>query len=161
MLLICDLDHFYSARRFEENGDLWIFDSFANGPVKDKESFSMFDLLINHLDYGGDNTPLVEKIIPTSTCTTREFSSYYKSVQSTSRKQTNPYQMTFQKLLPEKTSKNVNKLSNDEVTMDLDPEEPILTNEIIPEFIGIVDEQTKQMEVIKIKKSIKSFKLLK
>ena len=69
--------------------------------------------------------------------------------------------MTFQKLLPEKTSKNVNKHSNDEVTMDLDPEEPILTNEIIPEFIGIVDEQTKQIEVIKIKKSIKSFKLLK
>ena len=43
--------------------------------------------------------------------------------------------------------------------MDLDPEEPILTNEITPEFIEIIDEQTKQIEVIKIKKSIKSFKL--
>ena len=161
MLIITHLKHHFSARRFEENGDLWIFDSFAKRPVKDKETFSMFDLLIEHLDYGGDNIPLVEKIIPTTTCASLVFSSYYKSVQSTSRKQTNPYQMTFQKLLPEKTSKNVNKLSNDEVTMDLDPEEPILTNEITPEFIEIIDEQTKQIEVIKIKKSIKSFKLLK
>jgi hypothetical protein len=161
MLIITHLKHHFSARRFEENGDLWIFDSFAKRPVKDKETFSMFDLLIEHLDYGGDNIPLVEKIIPNKTCESLVFSSYYKSVQSTSRKQTNPYQMTFQKLLPEKTSKNVNKLSNDEVTMDLDPEEPILTNEITPEFIEIIDEQTKQIEVIKIKKSIKSFKLLK
>jgi hypothetical protein len=147
MLIITHLKHHFSARRFEENGDLWIFDSFANGPVKDKESFSMFDLLIKHLDYGGDNIPFVEKIIPTSACATLDFSSYYKSVQRKTRKQTNPYQMTFQKLLPEKTLKNDPKISYEDLTLNTDPEEQITTNDLTPESVRIKEEETKQIDV--------------
>jgi hypothetical protein len=148
MLIITHLKHHFSARRFEANGDLWIFDSFANGPVKDKESFSMFDLLIKHLDYAGNNIPLVEKIIPTSACATLEFRGYYKSVQRKTRKQTNPYQMTFQKLLPEKTLKNDPKIFYEDLTLNSDPVEKFTTNVLTPESVRIKDEELKQIDVI-------------
>lgn len=77
MLLICDLDHFYSARRFEENGDMWIFDSLH--PYK-RGIKNVGDTLVSSLCNifeSGLQKPLVMEVAFTNETNERRFESYY------------------------------------------------------------------------------------
>jgi hypothetical protein len=77
MLLITQYDHHYSARRFEKDGELWVFDSlhpYGRG-IKDADN-----LLITNLSYQMEynlEKPIVLQVDITHETPLRQFDSFY------------------------------------------------------------------------------------
>ena len=111
MLIISHRQHHYSARRFEQDGDLWIFDSMAKEPIIDKNE--MFSFLLNHLRSKIDRNlwPLIQEVSETPAFEKRIFpnDSFFRDVQSKPKRNVAQFVLHFKKDLP-KTVKKDNEI---------------------------------------------------
>ena len=125
MLIITHKRHHYSARRFEQDGDLWIFDSMAKEAIIDKNE--MFTYLLNHLRSTTDRDlwPLIQEVSETPAFEKRFFpnDSFFCDVQSKPKRKIAQFVLHFKKDLPKTVKKEKEKLDN------LDTEEYKSNNE--------------------------------
>lgn len=65
MIIITHNDHHISARRFEDGGRIWIFDSLANGPAYDSDNVEeklIYNILKHFFDGQTQNAPQVLQV---------------------------------------------------------------------------------------------------